>query len=57
LGDRVSAIARSLSDCDFCSCSSADSGVGGADFRFGAMMRIVEEQVREMRDVEGCLFW
>lgn len=50
-------MARSLSDCDFCSCSSADSGVSGADFRFGAMLRIFGERVLEMRDVEGCLFW
>jgi len=37
LGDNVSAMARSLSDWDLRNCSSALSGVGGADFRFGAM--------------------
>jgi hypothetical protein len=31
-------MARSLRDCDCCNCSRADSGVGGADFRLGAML-------------------
>lgn len=38
-GDNVSAMARSLSDCDLRNCSRADSGVGAADFRFGAMVK------------------
>lgn len=37
-GANVSAISRSFSDCDFCSCSSADAGVGVADFFLGPIL-------------------
>lgn len=51
-GDNVSAMARSLSDWDLRNCSSAVSGVGGADFRFGAMFECCSTKVHE-----ECVMW